>query len=103
MTYTQNDIVRVGTTYIYLSWRQASYFATFIILKVNAERVLIVPIRLVFYFVSRKKFEDIKLVKVVNRTITDLSYDHLPTKFETVSQNLSECFLLRFPIYDLWL
>ena len=30
--------------------------------------------------------------KIVNRTITDLSYDHLPTKFATVSQNLSECF-----------
>jgi len=30
--------------------------------------------------------------KVVNRTIFDLSYDHLPTKFATVSQNLSECF-----------
>jgi hypothetical protein len=29
---------------------------------VNAERVRIVPIRLVFYFVSRKKFEDIKWV-----------------------------------------
>ena len=30
--------------------------------------------------------------KVVNRTISDLSYDYLPTKFVTVSQNLSECF-----------
>ena len=40
--------------------------------------------------------------KAVNRTISDLSYDHLPTKFATVSQNLSE-FVLRFPIYDLWL
>lgn len=30
--------------------------------------------------------------KVVNRTISDLPYDHLPTKFATVSQNLSECF-----------
>ena len=28
--------------------------------------------------------------KVVNRTISDLSYDHLPTKIATVSQNLSE-------------
>jgi hypothetical protein len=27
-----------------------------------------------------------------NRTISDLSYDHLLTKFATVSQNLSECF-----------
>jgi hypothetical protein len=42
------------------------------------------------------------LQKVVNRTISDLSYDHLQTKFATVSQNLSE-FYLRFPIYDLWL
>ena len=30
--------------------------------------------------------------KVVNRTITDLCYDHLPTKFATVLQILSECF-----------
>jgi hypothetical protein len=30
--------------------------------------------------------------KVVNHTISNLSYDHLPTKFATVSQNLSECF-----------
>jgi hypothetical protein len=36
--------------------------------------------------------------KVVNRTISDLSYDHLPTKFATVSQNYSECF---FTISDL--
>jgi hypothetical protein len=28
----------------------------------------------------------------LNRTISDLSYDHLPTMFATVSQNLSECF-----------
>ena len=41
--------------------------------------------------------------KVVSRTIFHLSYDHLPTKFVTVSQNLSECFFLRFPIYNLWL
>jgi hypothetical protein len=34
--------------------------------------------------------------KVVNRTISDLSYDHLPTKFATVSQNLSECFFYDF-------
>jgi hypothetical protein len=25
--------------------------------------------------------------KVINRTISDLSYEHLPTKFPTVSQN----------------
>ena len=37
--------------------------------------------------------------KIVNRTITDLSYDHLPTKFATVSQNLSDFFCT---IYDLW-
>ena len=36
--------------------------------------------------------------KVVNRTISDLSYDHLPTKFATVSQNLSECFFYDFRI-----
>ena len=36
--------------------------------------------------------------KVVNRTISDLSYDHLPTKFATVSQNLSEFY---FTISDL--
>jgi hypothetical protein len=40
--------------------------------------------------------------KVVNCTISDLSYDHLPSKFGTVSQNLSESFFLRVPIYDLW-
>ena len=35
--------------------------------------------------------------KVVNRTISNLPYDHLPTKFATVSQNLLECFYdLRF-------
>ena len=34
---------------------------------------------------------------VVNRTIYDLSYDHLPTNFATVSQNLSECFFLMIP------
>jgi hypothetical protein len=32
--------------------------------------------------------------KFVNHTISDLSYDHLPTKFATVSQNLSECFTI---------
>ena len=32
--------------------------------------------------------------KFVNHTISDLSYDHLPTKFATVSQNLSECFMI---------
>jgi len=41
--------------------------------------------------------------KVVNCTIFDLSYDHLPTKFATVSQNLSECFYdFRFTILWLW-
>ena len=28
----------------------------------------------------------------LNRTISNLSYDHLPTMFATVSQNLSKCF-----------
>ena len=32
--------------------------------------------------------------KFVNHTISDLSYDHLPTKCATVSQNLSECFMI---------
>jgi len=29
-------------------------------------------------------------------TITDLSHDHLPIKFATVSQNLTECFFYDF-------
>jgi len=40
--------------------------------------------------------------KFVNRTISNLSYDHLPTKFATVSQNLSEYFFT-ISDYDLWL
>jgi hypothetical protein len=30
--------------------------------------------------------------RVINCTISDLSFDHLPTKFATVSQNLSKSF-----------